>query len=1824
MMLRHSGYARKPSVGSDPGASENRALASSCGQTKCQGGPGYFVRFIQYSPSMQVNKLIVIGNAQISASGTALVDDSPAQEYLIERSSRGLAESHTVDISNGEVVELRFEDGTVWLCNGDTIGESFPEVVPATRSGEQAFLLPTQLSGPGSERGLFDTIALKVVRIFAKKAVDKVVDIGVQKLAADLEEKQLKGHSGLFALGDDFAFCPVGEVPLGQPYLLFLHGTASSTAGSFGGLQNSELWTYLRTTYGTGVLAFQHESLTKSPLQNTLELIQALPTNCVLHLVSHSRGGLIGELLARFCNGDAANLGFDHSEKEYLAKAQRPDDLALIQQISAEMATRRIAVRKFVRVACPAGGTILASERLERFFNISLNLLGYATGLAANPIYGAFKDLISAILGSKDDVAVLPGLEAMNPASPFIKVLNNPGTTVQLDSSLVVISGNCTFKPSLKALLVLVSKLFYLKDNDLVVNTMSMYRGARRNKAVQYYFDASPEIDHFHYFVNPRTVKSLLQALQATDDALLPGFATVDPFEGFLSERGGVLGLEYGVLNLNKVSGTKPIVVLLPGIMGSTLATGTSPLWINYGRFAVGDLVDLAIGNSGITTTGVVRTSYKRLADYLAPNYDVVTFGFDWRLSLPASAHLLEERLQELLRYKQPIKLVAHSMGGVLVRDFMLQHPDTWQALNHSPGFQLLMLGTPILGSFRIPAVLMGLDGLINKLASIDFRHSKEDLIRIFAQFPGILNLLPISEQPGEDFSLESTWKAMCAAAGEPADILPAKAQLLQFAQYRAQVLAALDKNNPNPISFGNAVYIAGRGDATPSGYRITERNERKKLEFDFTAEGDQSVTWATGIPQQLSPQAVYYVDVPHGALADEPGIFAGISDILAKGSTAVLSHARPIVRGQLPKVPLARTEDFDLSEAGVVRTLLGLPATRQAPAAAAPLRVRVANGDLRYATFPLLAGHFSGDGIQYAEKAIDGYLLDALSQRRNLGSYPGPIGSSEFFLSAGADYQGALVLGLGEFGQLTAFGLTQTVEQGVSKYLHGLASGSLPGPRPPVIGLSSLLIGSSYGGLTVASSVRAILQGVQNANAKLRRLLSEQAPAVSAVEFVELYEDVAVSCIYAVRSIEQEENAALPVQVERKPFKKLFGARKRMPSDQSANWWNQLSVQLPAKDEECPGRARRIQFTLSMGGAREEQRQLLSNRALIEQFLQDISVNNGFTAESAKIAYELLIPNDLKESLQRQSNLSWVLDKETAAYPWELLQDTVNDNKPLCVNAGMIRRLATPDFRPRIVRSVQETALIIGDPNLGGFLPQLDGANKEARMVSNLLSGGLTPPVCNVGGTTTSVIRDLFKQDYRVVHLAGHGVFLPDKPESSGMVIGNGLYLSAQEIDQMSSVPELVFVNCCYLGQAVGTAEQQSRNRYKLAANIGTQLIEIGVKAVVVAGWAVDDAAALLFAQVFYSLMVNGSTFGEAVLAARRTVYEQTRDRSNTWGAYQCYGDPFYKLRNVAAPSGARARSYVIAEEAEIELINFYNEIQGGRHDAEQVLRELEAIREGVDRCGVSTPAITEREAYIYQELYDFTRASGKFEELLTAESASYSVIALEKGCNVRAKLSVQQLASATITAVEAQQEIDNVIGVLEALLRIGRTKERLSLLGSAHKRLSMTLQAKLLKTFRTAADYYAEAAGSTSSYALINWYSLEAVCRFYTQKWGGGHWAKSLPTLADAQKQLLAIIDAAATGGEQDMDYWAMVGAANAKLCLLLLGSATAPADVADLIQRYRSIWGKAGSPGKRMAEIEHLAFLLHALQQAPPSPYGTELIDILAGLHNELSQS
>ena len=72
--------------------------------------------------------------------------------------------------------------------------------------------------------------------------------------------------------------------------------------------------------------------------------------------------------------------------------------------------------------------------------------------------------------------------------------------------------------------------------------------------------------------------------------------------------------------------------------------------------------------------------------------------------------------------------------------------------------------------------------------------------------------------------------------------------------------------------------------------------------------------------------------------------------------------------------------------------------------------------------------------------------------------------------------------------------------------------------------------------------------------------------------------------------------------------------------------------------------------------------------------------------------------------------------------------------------------------------------------------------------------------------------------------------------------------------------------------------------------------LIAIGVRCVIAAGWAVDDAACRHLREHLYRSPLRGNRFINAVGGGAGGVLRH-RD-NNTWAAYQCYGDPDWVFR--------------------------------------------------------------------------------------------------------------------------------------------------------------------------------------------------------------------------------------------------------------------------------------------------------------------------------------
>lgn len=1743
---------------------------------------------------------------------------SVKESYEIS-STRSTANAHTVTVAENDFVELTFSDDTTWIGDSETLKELFPDIKTQSRSLANAPELPVLLQSDDTSRSMIGDIALKLFKVLTKKTVKQ----SIKKIAATIEDKGLEKRSGLYLVNGDFELTDYkANTIIGtKKVLLFIHGTASSTTGAFDELKESEVWKEIQTRYQNNIIAFEHRTLTIGPFENIEELINLLPADTTFDVITHSRGGIVGELLMRFSEDSD---GFMEQSIKLLNDEGRAKDVAIIKSISEKIGKKKLKIDRLIRVACTAAGTSLLAERTDIFLNTLINLLNLSKPFI--PLVGAIKGLLAATIESKNDFSELPGLEAQRPESIFMKVLNtykcydenkNP---VGFDNRLLVISGNGKFSISLNGLKVILTKFFFKwQQNDLVVDTASMYKGAKRKSAVQYYLDSGADTNHFNYFKNKTTRDALKQALFSTTDRI-PTFKEINN-EDFDAVAGrGIFGLDSGRLKPIEPTGKKPVLILLPGIMGSFLDKHEKPVWINYLKFALGGLLDLELKkDDGIAATGIIKSAYRDLVDYLSNQFDVVVFPFDWRKPLSLAGDELNITVTKFLKLKKTIFLAGHSMGGLVIRDLIINHTDTWKILNNQQGFKVLLLGTPWLGSYRIPHVLSGKDAIIKQLNLIDIMHGKTTLINMFSKFPGLLNLLPIHGDI--DFGSKKVWDDFRTASGLDIESIPDEL-LKQFADY-----SKLVKKESEQIDYTNIIYVAGKDDETVKEYKIENGN----LQFYATAEGDQSVTWESGIPQQINKDtSVYYTNASHGALAKKSVLFKGIFDLLTTGTTTEHDFSRTPIQVAAKDRSFASKETylFDSSESTVEANILGLDSFIDAEETNTPiLNVSVSKGDMIFAKHPVLIGHFDYDGIYSAESIANKYLDNILVLKHRLGLYPGPIGTSEFFHrpNAGKDFfPGNIVVGLGQSETLNAYQLALTVEKAVSDYLITYKKDEVerqPNNAKKAIGLSSLLIGAGYGGLPIEGACRAILLGIIRANEKVVTLTGLQDLYVSELEFIELFEDKSISCFNSINTLIRGNSDGMNLGWSEKFIRENPGGRKRLLADESNTWWQRLNVVA----NNAGNGNKTLSFYSSTNNAREEKNEMSDNIKALENMYEDISTNGRWSFDKAKTLFELLIPNDFKENIKRNAPIMWVLDKYTAAFPWELIQTGTAAEKPLCVSAGMIRQLATSTYRRSNTQLKDSNVLVIGDPNLDNFsrAQQLPGAAREAKEVYELLKGkgakkaessiNLEPPLINK--RSNEILVGLYKQNYRIIHIAAHGFFDPKNPKNSGVLIGKvkakdePVFLTPEHIAQLPGIPELVFINCCFLGKINPYAEELSNNRYQLAANIGTALIECGVKAVIVAGWEVEDEAAVAFSKKFYEEMLRGKNFGDSVLSARKYVYDNFR-QTNTWGAFQCYGQPQFSL-NIRNNEQVEY-TYNIPQQAENDLDNLISKSEVPFYGNDDLMEDLKKISKGINKADFDGANLKQLEARAYVELNDYATAIEKYNELFKSEKANFNISSLESFQDIRVKqamldfMSPGKISGRFIT--DKIRIIDESIANLDRLLGIWVTAERFSLIASANKRKARMIDGLLQKkkVMALSANYYYSAYRVLNdSYSFCNWLTMRIFLEGNKPKWTEHYFGKEPNEKGRRQVKQIAVDKQYVKEELKELQkkvqknnsqsFWELTQRIDIALCYFLLDPKK-KTNLEDLKDTFNQVWQKMGSKNKKMRQWDNIELMIH----------------------------
>ena len=1504
---------------------------------------------------------------------------------LATESARGSSQSVLNEIPAGALVEVEVEGNLHFWTTADDLRERLADPDNPDARGvdsDGAWTLPASLDLPDARRGFYGKLALKALRWLDIHPDDALRDTIVERA-----QNRAVPTEGLFpvdangSLGASLA----SPIPDGGPVLILLHGTASSTIGSFSRLwtDQTEKWKALRKHFGERIYALEHWTLTRSPIENALRVARLLPQKGKVSLLSHSRGGLVGEMLCLDpgsfdLNGALAALDAEKANNASESRAidsQKADLRELLDELFKRPA---LSIDRFVRAACPSRGTSLAGDKLDKFSSllvlaaIGLEMkesgkrsfggpVGKLIGIGVDTLW----ETVAAVLTSRRRPDELPGLQAMMPGSSLVSIIN----TAPARGELFVIAGDAAPVEGdrLAALRIWLADRFYERDHDLVVDTRSMLDGARRTSAAEgprckVQFRSGADVNHFSYFRNDDSAGAIVAALTHAADA-------DDRFKDYLGEWPLADGTGehargwFSPRNQKDPTGpdVRGTVILIPGLCGSELLVNEDETWANLLALAGGAFRKKLNIKSTVTAGGPLADTYVPLANTLRQRgYKVTMHGYDWRQSLsealPKLVEAIDAALKATIDSRKPVHFVVHSMGGVLLRAAFASDKDLWARWNSHPGDpRVLMLGTPNQGSHAITLLLTGRDTFFRQLALLDVCHSQEELLKTAIHFPGVMELLPFTPD-GDDKNIRDlvTWEAFQKADGGSPWPLP----IAEVLSRSRDIWRTLDAD---PLLLSpRLVYVAGVAEQTPEKALIDAKG---RFQLMATPQGDGRVPWATGIPEScMAGERVYYVRAAHGDLPKASDAYDGYLDLLEKGRSDKLATHPPISRGS-SQSRAWRTEESEAalfpSRGELIAAATGgtLRSARKVSRSNYRTEVRVLHGDLLYAESAVMVGHTWGaNALEFAEKLLDQALGGRMQKRLDAGLHAGALGTFSIYRknSNKGFTKGAIVIGMGRIGQLSGGQLSQAVSRAVASFAieeleaHQAQGADGANDEPLSLGVSTLLIGAGIGELTLQDSVAAIMRGHRDARLRLRQAGLASRVRLARLDFIEVLEDKAIHALRAARDtvdVDTELARSFFVDAAIRPHP---GHRRRAAATAEEGLWQRIAISTIGNDDA--GAPPRLMFDAYGELARAERTYNAIPFKDIERFTESLIGSTVDQEQVGRALFELLVPNWLKDLAPDRRRTQLVLDKTAAAYPWELLRDRATDHEsdsgqPLSVRSGLIRQLTTGQFRLNVRRANNFKALVVGDPELGEwarFLRPLEGAVKEARAVATQLESAGIPPSLHVQDEARQILLDLFSDEWRILHLSGHGVYeqnipatetLPAMKKATGMVIGGGDLLTPAHIEQMRAVPDFVFLNCCNLGRIEETSTADLAGRPGtgvrpgspgLAANLATQLIEAGVRCVIAAGWEVRDDAAQLFAETFYDRFLAGESFGESVLAARRTTFEQYSS-SNTWGAYQCYGDPGFVLSHPRQAAAKQPRAprydYLSATEVLYEL---------------------------------------------------------------------------------------------------------------------------------------------------------------------------------------------------------------------------------------------------------------------------------------------------------------
>lgn len=397
---------------------------------------------------------------------------------------------------NGQLLLYSAEDGSLSWHLPD-----IPTEEVSMRGGEtRTYSLPRAVvtaAGGTGQRGILGAVGTKLFKVLVFPLIDPLLGKVGDYFAGRWEGKNRRNLVRWF-VPDDFQRADVaafaapdwGRVE-GGPALLFVHGTTAQSHTAFDRLPAATM-AELSKRYGGRVFALDHFTVSVTPHENVTFFADQLaalsdrsgPGPLTLDIVSHSRGGLVGRVLA-----------------------ERAKDLGLADKIS---------VRTLVMVGTPNAGTALADkDHLSQLLDRITDLVQFIPDNGVTDVVG----MVIAILKQLSVGAYggLEGVMAMDPAGAYLKDFNvTPGSS----ATYRAIASN--YEPPSGAAVARIARnkatdfVFGQSGNDLVVPTNGVFEveGATGFPVADpLVFTASQGVDHGSYFGRPEVSVKLLEWL---------------------------------------------------------------------------------------------------------------------------------------------------------------------------------------------------------------------------------------------------------------------------------------------------------------------------------------------------------------------------------------------------------------------------------------------------------------------------------------------------------------------------------------------------------------------------------------------------------------------------------------------------------------------------------------------------------------------------------------------------------------------------------------------------------------------------------------------------------------------------------------------------------------------------------------------------------------------------------------------------------------------------------------------------------------------------------------------------------------------------------------------------------------------------------------------------------------------------------------------------------------------------------------------------------------------------------------------------------------